>query len=60
MADSGNQATPACRRPLTAWQEERITHRTVRARDKHALAGMKRWKILRDYRRVADTLAGTG
>jgi hypothetical protein len=31
----------------------------VRARIEHALARMKEWKILRDYRRAATTLAAT-
>lgn len=34
-------------------------HRTVHARIEHTLAGMKTWKILRDYRRRACTLAVT-
>lgn len=47
---------------LTDWQEERnATQRKVRARVEHdALAEMKNWKILRDYRRAAHTLAATG
>lgn len=45
---------------LADWQEElNEVHRTVRARVEHALAQMKVWKILRDYRRAADTLATT-
>jgi hypothetical protein len=34
-------------------------HRTVRAQVEHALARMKTFKILRDYRRAANTLADT-
>jgi hypothetical protein len=34
-------------------------HRTVRARIEHALARMKEWKILRDFRRAANTLTDT-
>ncbi|GAA3783392.1 hypothetical protein GCM10022225_84550 [Plantactinospora mayteni] len=34
-------------------------HRTVRAQVEHALARMKCFKILRDYRRAASTLADT-
>jgi hypothetical protein len=45
---------------LTDWQEElNEVHRHVRARVEHALAQMKVWKILRDYRRAAHTLATT-
>lgn len=69
MADGGYQGNPEVimpyrkRRdgqPLTDWQEERnAIHRTVRARVEHTLARMKCWKILRDYRRAASTLADT-
>lgn len=45
---------------LPPWQEDlNATHRRIRARIEHALAGMKTWKILRDYRRAAATLADT-
>jgi hypothetical protein len=63
MADGGYQGNPGVvmpyRKPrdgseLTNWQEElNTTHRHVRARVEHALADMKTWKILRDYRRAA-------
>ena len=69
MADGGYQGNPEVimpyrkrtdGKPLTAWQEDRnAIHRKVRARVEHALARMKNWKILRDYRRAASTLAGT-
>jgi hypothetical protein len=43
---------------ITDWQEEvNAVHRRVRARV--ALAQMKTWKVLRDYRRAARTLAVT-
>ena len=45
---------------LPPWQEKiNGEHRQIRARVEHALAGMKTWKILRDYRRAAATLADT-
>jgi hypothetical protein len=45
---------------LADWQEDlNATHRSIRARAEHALARMKNWKILRDYRRAASTLADT-
>ena len=45
---------------ITDWQEQlNATHRQVRARVEHALAEMKTWKILRDHRRSAHTLADT-
>jgi hypothetical protein len=51
---------PSNGQPLPQWQEDlNTTHRTIRARVEHALAGMKCWKILRDYRRAASTLADT-
>jgi hypothetical protein len=69
MADGGYQGNPEVimpyrkRRdgqPLTDWQEERnAVHRKVRARVEHTLARMKCWKVLRDYRRAAGTLADT-
>lgn len=46
--------------PLPAWKEDlNAQHRTVRAQVEHALARMKSWKILRDYRRAARTLTDT-
>jgi hypothetical protein len=69
MADGGYQGNPGVvmpyRKPrdgteLADWQEDlNATHRRVRARVEHALADMKTWKILRDYRRAAHTLAAT-
>jgi len=69
MADGGYQGNPDVimpyRKPrdgtmLTDWQEDlNTTHRTIRARVEHALARMKNWKILRDYRRAAHTLHDT-
>jgi hypothetical protein len=69
IADGGYQGNPSVvmpyRKPrdgsaLADWQEElNATHRKVRARVEHALADMKTWKILRDYRRAAHTLATT-
>jgi hypothetical protein len=51
---------PADGTPLPDWQEHLNTvHRSVRARIEHTLAQMKVWKILRDYRRAARTLANT-
>jgi hypothetical protein len=45
---------------LPEWKEElNAEHRKVRARVEHALARMKCWKILRDYRRAASTLGDT-
>ncbi len=45
---------------ITDWQEElNIVHRRVRALVEHAIGKMKSWKILRDYRRAAHTLADT-
>ena len=57
----GDHAVPQTRaRPDTDWQEDRnAVHRRVRARVEHALARMKTWKILRDYRRAASTLTVT-
>lgn len=69
MADGGYQGNPEVimpyrkrtdGTPLAEWQEERnAIHRKVRARVEHALARMKCWKVLRDYRRAASTLADT-
>jgi hypothetical protein len=69
MADGGYQGnrdviTPY-RQPrdgaeLPEWQEElNATHLSIQARAEHALARMKNWKVLRDYRRAAGTLADT-
>jgi hypothetical protein len=45
---------------IADWQEELNTvHRLVRARAEHAIGQMKTWKILRDCRRAAHTLADT-
>jgi hypothetical protein len=67
MTDGGYQDNPEVimpyRKPrdgseLSEWKEElNSVHRTVRARVEHTLARMKCWKILRDYRRAASTLA---
>jgi hypothetical protein len=67
MTDGGYQGNPEVimpyRKPadgseLPEWKEElNAVHRTVRARVEHTLARMKCWKILRDYRRAASTLA---
>jgi len=69
MADGGYRGNPEViipyRKPadggvLPAWKEELNSHhRTVRAGVEHALARMKCFKILRDYRRAAHTLADT-
>ena len=69
MADGGYQGNPGVIMPyrqtrdgseLPDWKEQLNTvHRKVRARVEHALAGMKNWKILRDYRRAGHTLAAT-
>lgn len=69
MADGGYQGNPTVimpyrkRRhgqPLPDWQEDlNAGHRKVRARIEHTLARMKVFKILRDYRRAASTLADT-
>jgi hypothetical protein len=68
MADGGYQGNSDVimpyRKPrngtvLSDWQEHlNATHRKVRTRAEHALARMKNWKVLRDYRRAASTLAG--
>ncbi|MBM0260673.1 transposase family protein, partial [Micromonospora sp. 4G55] len=67
MADGGYRGNPEVimpyRKPtdgsdLPAWKEAlNVEHRTVRAGVEHALARMKCFKILRDYRRAAHTLA---
>jgi hypothetical protein len=69
MADGGYRGNSGVimpyRRPrdgtaLTGWQQRRnTTHRRIRARVEHTLAGLKCWKILRDYRRAASTLHDT-
>ena len=46
--------------PLPAWKEDLNAQQcTVRAQVEHALARMKCWKVLRDYRRAARTLTDT-
>ncbi|WP_433264780.1 transposase family protein [Actinosynnema sp. CS-041913] len=69
MADGGYQGNkdvimpyrkPRAGGPLADWQEDLNTvHRSIRARAEHALARMKNWNILRDYRRAAHTLRDT-
>jgi hypothetical protein len=69
IADSAYRSNPEViipyRKPhdgtaLPPWKEDLNTmHRSVRARIEHALARMKCWKILRDYRRAAHTLSDT-
>jgi hypothetical protein len=69
MADGGYQGNPQVimpyrkrsdGQPLTARQEElNAIHPGIRARFEHGLARLKRWKILRDYRRAASTLRNT-
>ena len=45
---------------LPDWKEDlNATHRKIRARVEHVLARMKNFKILRDHRRAASTLADT-
>ncbi|MFI6067043.1 transposase family protein [Micromonospora sp. NPDC051227] len=67
MADGGYWGNPEVimpyRKPsdgssLPDWKQTlNVEHRTVRAGVEHALARMKNWKILRDYRRAGHTLA---
>jgi hypothetical protein len=46
--------------PLPDWKENlNAQHRRIRAGVEHALARLKTWKILRDYRRAASTLTDT-
>ena len=68
MADGGYRGNPDViipyRQPrdgeLPAWQQaSNANHRRIRARVEHALARLKTYKILRDYRRAARTLATT-
>jgi len=69
MADGGYRGNPEViipyRKPtdgsdLPEWKQHlNQEHRTIRARIEHTLAGMKCWKILRDYRRAARTLTDT-
>jgi hypothetical protein len=69
IADGGYRGNPEVvipyRKPtdgrvLPAWKEDRnAVHRTVRACVEHTLARLKVYKILRDYRRAAHTLATT-
>ncbi|RAO51538.1 putative transposase for insertion sequence elem ent IS112 [Micromonospora saelicesensis] len=48
---------PADGSSLPDWKEAlNVEHRTVRAGFEHALARMKNFKILRDYRRAGHTL----
>ena len=45
---------------LPEWKQDyNAGHRKIRARVEHALARLKTYKILRDYRRAARTLAVT-
>jgi hypothetical protein len=67
MTDGGYRGNPEVimpyRKPadgseLPEWKEElNSIHRTIRAWVERTLARMKCWKILRDYRRAAGTLA---
>jgi hypothetical protein len=69
MADGGYQGNPTVvmpyRKPrdgndLPEWKEDlNATHRKIRARVEHVLSRMKNFKVLRDYRRAASTLADT-
>jgi hypothetical protein len=69
MADSGYCGNPEViipyRKPCDgseppAWKQDYNTgHRKIRARVEHALARLKTYKILRDYRRGGRTLAVT-
>lgn len=69
VADGGYQGTPDVVMPyrklrdggeLPGWKQDlNATHRKVRARVEHVLSRMKNFKILRDYRRAASTLADT-
>jgi hypothetical protein len=69
MADGGYRGNPEViipyRKPrdgseLPAWKQDYNTgHRKIRARVDHALARLKTYKILRDYRRAGRTLAVT-
>ena len=69
MADGAYRGNPEViipyRRPrdgseLPAWKQDYNTaHRKIRARVEHALARLKTYTILRDYRRAGSTLAVT-
>ncbi len=69
MADGAYRSNPDViipyRKPingseLTCWKKNlNKQHRTVRAQVEHALARMKTFKILRDYRRAAHTSTDT-
>src|SRR3954454_8292496 len=69
MADGGYRGNPKViipyRKPcdgsqLPAWKQDyNAGHRKIRARVEHALARLKTYKILRDYRRAGRTLAVT-
>jgi hypothetical protein len=70
VADGGYRGNPEViipyRQPadgseLPAWKQRlNAEHRTIRARIEHTFARMKCWKVLRDYRRAAHTLAASG
>jgi DDE superfamily endonuclease/Helix-turn-helix of DDE superfamily endonuclease len=69
MADGAYRGNPKViipyRRPadgseLPAWKQAYNTgHRSIRARAEHALARLKTYNVLRDYRRAARTLSTT-
>jgi len=69
MADGGYRGNPEVIIPyrklgaggeLAVWKQDYNTgHRKIRARVEHCLARLKTYKILRDYRRAARTLATT-
>ena len=69
MADGGYRGNPEVimpyRKPrdgseLPKWKQDYTAgHRKIRARVEHALARLKTYKILRDYRRAGSTLAET-
>ena len=69
MADGAYRGNPEViipyRKPrdgsqLAAWKQDYNSgHRKIRARVEHALARLKTYKILRDYRRAGSTLAVT-
>jgi DDE superfamily endonuclease/Helix-turn-helix of DDE superfamily endonuclease len=68
MADGGYRGNPEViipyRQPsggeLPAWQQAyNANHRRIRARAEHALARLKTYKILRDYRRAGHSLVVT-
>ncbi len=69
LADGGYRGNPEAIMPyrrardgseLPEWKQDYTAgHRVVRARVEHALARLKTYKILRDYRRAGRTLAPT-